>query len=149
MGKDRGDFVDRTRTQSPLFPVNVGALTRRSQIQKQFGDRKLCQGVPIAHQSCHQSNKKYFQQGVLLDHLDLSEGLSPILGGFDEQSTQCPSNNTDENEGTELEVFPVDQISDFEHHNLVGTIWIEEFERQSGNNAAKESAKQCLGWKEV
>jgi|SRR6478736_2041302 len=147
--QNRGNLINSPRAQCSFFPVSTGTLARRCDIQKQLSNGKLCQSIPIAHQSRYQCYKEYLQQRVLFDQLDPSEGLSPVFGGFDKERSQCTANYAHKYEASKLEILPVDQISHFKENDLVCTVGVEEFEGQRGDDTAEEGSEQRFRREEV
>lgn len=75
--------------------------------------------------------------------------MRPSRGSLDEEGSNHTAENTDSDESTKLKEFPVCQVANFEHDNLVCAVRIEEFQSQCRRYTAKEGPKERLGWEEV
>lgn len=86
---------------------------------------------------------------MVLDEAVLAECRRPKLASLDEQRAPDATADAKEHKDQQFEDVPVRCIANFEQHNLVRTIRIQELERERSNNTAKEGAEECLWWEVV
>ena len=120
-------FDCRTKT---VTTVRVD-ITWTSQLEQKLRDWKLGVTVPEADQTGDKRNKKYFEKRVFFYDRYTTECSCPDARCLDEQCAEDTTDGTGEDEGRKLEELPIQMVSNLEKNNLLGAVWIQEFERQS------------------
>lgn len=126
--QDRRDVVDRFWAETELIRVLIVSVARRCQVEQQLRNWLLHQRIPEIQQGRDQGYKKDFQHGIRLHGAYASEGLGPVLGGLDKKRAESTAHYTNNDEAQEFEVFPINQIPDLKHDNLMSAIRIEKLE---------------------
>ena len=82
---------------------------------------------------------------MVFDDFDLSERRSPELARFDEQRSVDTADNAEKYEHQKFKNMPIRDISDFEQHNLVCAVRVQELQGESSNDTTEECSEKCLG----
>lgn len=108
--------------------LRLVSCTGTREFKKQLTDSQPNIPIPERDQASHKGNKAEFNNRVILNEFVPPESSGPKPASFDEESTVDTTADTEKDEGDKLENVPVSNVSDFEKHDLVGSIWIQKFQ---------------------
>lgn len=101
--------------------------TGTRKLEKQLTDSQPDITVPKRDQTSHEGNKTELKDWVILDDLVLPECCSPKLAGFNEEGAVDTTTDTEKDKSHKFENVPVSNVSHFEKHDLISSIWVQEF----------------------